>query len=204
MVQAGKKCGVLALGVVVAGAATLVAQQRPNFSTMDNTQAREITQLIEQGQISLHEAIRLVETKANGKALECFTMLEFGAMDVGHKGAMGNTATGGQGGGADTPPKAGATGGPRQPNQPVTADKNPPAAGKPGDTMAGKTGADNAQRVVYHVRVFANGSLIPYMVDAKTREVTEIGDRFKQTSDRPILDRNKDLDPKKDKDVDKD
>jgi hypothetical protein len=160
---------VLVLGVVVAGAATLVAQQRPNFSNMDNNQAREITQLIEQGQIGLHEAIRLAETKANGKALECFTQLEFGSPDMGQPGGKGelNKPTGA----ADRPGQPGAT--------------TPGTAGKP-------TMDKDAKRVVYHVRVFADGNLTPYMVDAKSKEVTEIGDRFKQTSDRPILDKDKD------------
>jgi hypothetical protein len=189
MVQSSKRWGVLALGVVVAGAATLVAQQRPNFSTMDNNQAREITQLIEQGQIGLHEAIRLVETKSNGKALECFTMLEMGSPTAVPMGA-------GKTGQPDTADRPGQPGAADRPGQPGTADKTPGA-------MAGKTGTDT-QRLVYHVRVFANGNLTPYMVDAKTREVTEIGDRFKQTSDRPILDRTKDLDKNKDKDIDKD
>jgi len=158
--QSGKRWGVVAFGTLLtAGVAIPLFGQKPNFGDMDKNQAREITQLIEQGQIGLPEAIKLAETKANGKALECFAQLELGSPEVGqHPTNMkGQEAEKGQPGAMNKP----------------TANNN------------------EVKRVVYHVQVFANGDLATYMVDAKTKEVIGLGERFKQTSDRPLIDREK-------------
>lgn len=170
MVQSNKRWGIAALGMLTAAAAIPLFGQKPSFSDMDNNEAREIAQMIEQGQIGLSEAIRLAETKSNGKAMECFAHLQFGSPEMGfptnvEKGALD------------------------RPGQPGTQPGDP---NRPSPTA--KVLDKDAKRVVYHVRIFADGSLTPYMVDAKTKEVIAIGDRFKQTTDRPTLDRDKDHD----------
>jgi hypothetical protein len=149
------------MAFLLAGAAIPLFADKPPMTPIDVNQAREITQLIEQGQIGLPEAIRLAETKSNGKALECFARLEFGTPTM---------------------------------TQPPTGADKPIGERPPGQTGATKPGMDkdmNAKRVVYHVQVFSDGQLKPFFVDAKTREVMPLGDRFKQTGDRPIIDRDR-------------
>lgn len=88
MTQKGS-IGVLA--VIAAGACIpLFAQERPTTITgagkmggitlFDNTQAKEIAQLVDTGGVDLGEAITIAEREGKGKALQAFARMHAGPM----------------------------------------------------------------------------------------------------------------------------